>query len=81
MAESDFSESYDDEHLSVRQIRIAAAKNLISKRKEIVEHPFGTIKRSMDAGYCLTKGVRNVTGEFSLFPGLQYEASNQHYGY
>jgi len=31
-----------------------------------VEHPFGTVKRAMDAGYCLTKGLRNVTGEFSL---------------
>lgn len=31
-----------------------------------VEHPFGTLKRNMDAGYCLTKGLRNVSGEFSL---------------
>jgi len=23
------------------------------------------VKRAMDAGYCLTKGLRNVAGEFS----------------
>jgi len=31
-----------------------------------VEHPFGTIKWTMDSGYCLTKGLANVAGEFSL---------------
>ncbi|MDR0721901.1 MAG: transposase [Treponema sp.] len=36
------------------------------QRKSIVEHPFRTIKRSMDAGYCLTRGLRKVAGEFSL---------------
>ncbi|MDR2245595.1 MAG: transposase [Treponema sp.] len=36
------------------------------QRKSIVEHPFGAIKRGMDTGYCLTKGLRNVAGEFSL---------------
>jgi len=33
---------------------------------DFVEHPFGTVKRAMDTGYCLTKGLRNVAGEFSL---------------
>ena len=31
-----------------------------------MEHPFGTVKRAMDSGYCLTKGLRNVAREFSL---------------
>jgi len=66
MAESDFSKIYDDMNLHVKQIRIAADKGLIRQRKCIAEHPFGTIKRNMDAGYCLTKGLNNVTGEFSL---------------
>ncbi len=36
------------------------------KRKMIVEHPFGTIKRCMDAGYLLTKGKENVKAEVAL---------------
>jgi hypothetical protein len=38
----------------------------VKERKSIVEHPFGTIKRAMEAGYCLTKGKGNVSGEFAL---------------
>ena len=66
MAEADFSKKYDEEGLVIKQIRIAPNKELVKQRKSIVEHPFGTIKRAMDAGYCLTKGLRNVAGEFSL---------------
>ena len=66
MAEKDFSKEYNDQGLVVKQIRIAPDKVLIKQRKAIVEHPFGTIKRSMDAGYCLTKGLRKVPGEFAL---------------
>jgi len=36
------------------------------RQNELAEHPFGTVKRAMDAGYLLTKGIKNVTGEFSL---------------
>lgn len=36
------------------------------KRKMLAEHPFGTIKRGMDQGYCLTRGLAKVGGEFSL---------------
>jgi transposase len=66
MAEADFSKKYDEEGLVIKQIRIAPNKEIVKQRKSIVEHPFGTIKRAMDAGYCLTKGLRNVAGEFSL---------------
>jgi hypothetical protein len=66
MAEEDFSKSYNDTGLSVKQVRIKADKGIVGQRKSIVEHPFGTIKRGMDAGYCLTRGIRTVTGEFSL---------------
>ena len=31
-----------------------------------MEHPFGTIKRSMNQGYFLTRGLRNVGTEMSL---------------
>ncbi len=41
-------------------------KKFIDKRKEIVEHPFGTIKRSFGYTYFLLKGIEKVKGEFSL---------------
>jgi hypothetical protein len=66
MAEEDFSQVCNDTGLWVKQMRIKADKEIIRQRKSIVEHPFGTIKRSIDAGYCLTRGLRNVAGEFSL---------------
>ena len=40
--------------------------SFVSKRKEIVEHPFGTIKRSFGYTYFLLKGTEKVKGEFSL---------------
>lgn len=41
-------------------------KKLIEKRKEIVEHPYGTIKRSLGYTYFLLKGLKKIRGEFSL---------------
>lgn len=38
----------------------------VSLRKGLVEHPFGTIKRAMGAGYFLTRGLQKVSGEMSL---------------
>ena len=66
MSQSDFSKDYDDKDLAVKQIHIKPKKEIYDQRKSLSEHPFGTIKRSMDAGYCLLKGKRKVTAEFSL---------------
>lgn len=66
MPKANFSKIYEDKDLYVKQISIKANKKIVIQRKSVVEHPFGTIKRAMDAGYCLTKGVENVSGEFSL---------------
>ena len=66
MTASAFSKVYDDTGLFAKQIRIVGDKGVVKKRKCIVEHPFGTIKRNMDAGYCLMKGIPKVRGEFSL---------------
>jgi transposase len=46
--------------------RLRAEPNKVKKRKLIVEHPFGTIKRSMDQGYFLTRRLCNVRTEMSL---------------
>ena len=40
---------------------------LMQKRLCISEHPFGTLKRSMDAGYFLLRSKLKVAGEFALF--------------
>jgi hypothetical protein len=69
VTEEDFSKPCNDTGLSVKQVRIKADEGIIRRRKSIVEHPFETIKRGMEAGYYLTRGLRTVTGEFSLtFP-------------
>ena len=39
---------------------------LFAQRKALAEHPFGTMKRGMDQGYFLLKGLAKVRGEFSL---------------
>lgn len=39
---------------------------MMKKRKALVEHPFGTMKRAMNAGYFLCKGLAAVRAEFSL---------------
>jgi hypothetical protein len=50
MPEPAFSKIYNDQGLSVKQVRIRADRTLVKERKSIVEHPFGTIKRAMDGG-------------------------------
>lgn len=62
----DFKREYDATNLKVKQIEIKPDKNILKKRKCLSEHPFGIIKRCLDSGYCLTKGIDNVRGEFSL---------------
>jgi transposase len=66
MKKSEFSKTYDVQNFHVKQITVSSNREILKQRKCIVEHPFGTIKRNMDAGYCLTKGLKNVSGEFSL---------------
>jgi hypothetical protein len=46
--------------------RVFKNPDMVKKRKELVEHPFGTIKHWMDQGYFLMCGFENVTGEMSL---------------
>ncbi|MDR2204149.1 MAG: IS1182 family transposase [Nitrososphaerota archaeon] len=66
MREEEFSKVYDDADLYVKQIKVKPDKALVKLRKTLSEHPFGTVKRAMDAGYCLLKGIERVRGEFSL---------------
>ena len=56
-----------DEHLlEAMAQRLRRDRALFAQRKALSEHPFGTMKRGMDQGYFLLKGLRKVRGEFSL---------------
>lgn len=46
--------------------RLAARPEVLDRRRESVEHPFGTIKQWMNQGAFLMRRLENVRGEFSL---------------
>jgi hypothetical protein len=46
--------------------RVRARPEIMKQRKELVEHPFGTMKRGWDQGYFLMRGLAKVRAEFSL---------------
>jgi transposase len=48
------------------QDRMAKRPDVLDRRREIVEHPFGTIKQWMNQGAFLMCGLENVRAEFSL---------------
>jgi transposase len=56
-----------DEHLlEEMERRVKGNRAVMVQRAALAEHPFGTMKRGMDQGYFLLKGLRKVRGEFSL---------------
>jgi hypothetical protein len=46
--------------------RLKARPELLDRRREVVEHPFGSIKQWMYQGAFLMRGLANVRAEFSL---------------
>jgi hypothetical protein len=52
--------------LDVMEQRLTDHPELRTRRKAIVEHPFGSMKRGMDQGYFLMRGLVKVKSEFSL---------------
>ena len=46
--------------------RLRTRPDLLDRRREIVEHPFGSIKQWMGQGAFLTRGLDGVRAEFSL---------------
>ena len=46
--------------------RVQANPALLKQRKELIEHIFGTMKRSMDQGYFLLRTRKKVAAEMSL---------------
>jgi transposase len=56
---------FDDAVLANRN-RVLANPDTYKQRKEIIEHPFGTVKRSWGYYYTLLKTKKKVSGEFAL---------------
>lgn len=57
----------EDEHLMEEMAeRMVQAPEKIKQRKELVEHPFGTIKRALGYDHFLLKGLEKVRTEWSL---------------
>ena len=48
------------------QARLVKCPGILDRRRESVEHPFGTIKQWMNQGAFLMRGLEKVRGEFSL---------------
>lgn len=55
-----------EELLDQMAARVAARPDIMGTRKALVEHPFGTIKRAMQQGEFLMKGLPKVRTEMSL---------------
>lgn len=60
------SRSKDQDFLDTVDARTQENMDKYLLRQMIVEHPYGTIKRAMDAGYYLCRGMESVVGETSL---------------
>ena len=48
------------------EARLALRPDILDRRRETVEHPFGSIKQWMNQGAFLTRGLQKVHAEFSL---------------
>jgi hypothetical protein len=57
--------AYED-LLEDMQRRVRANRHKMMLRKQLVEHPSGTIKRAWNQGYFLTKRLESVNAEMSL---------------
>jgi hypothetical protein len=52
-----------EELLEAMKRRIKEEPEKMELRRDLSEHPFGTVKRAFNQGYLLMKGLRKVTGE------------------
>jgi len=56
----------DEAYLEAMARRVRAQPEKVRQRKALVEHPFGTMKHSMQQGNFLTRGIANVRTEMGL---------------
>ena len=52
--------------VKIVKIKFRPDRKKMDKRKNLSEHPFGTIKRSLGGTYFLLRGLKNVAAEFAL---------------
>ena len=57
---------WDEDVLERIQRRVHQQPDKMRKRKQLVEHPFGTMKRWMEQGYFLMRRQEKVATEMSL---------------
>lgn len=60
------SRHFDEDVLDEVANRTEANPLMIRRRKGMVEHPFGTLKRRMDGGRFLVRGLQKVKAEMAL---------------
>jgi transposase len=60
------SRHFEEDVLNEVAERTAANPLMMRRRKGIVEHPFGTLKRRMDGGRFLVRGLLKVKAEMAL---------------
>ena len=56
---------YDD-YIEDNKSRTLLNKETYGRRQQIIEHPFGTIKRQWGYDYTLLKGLKKVSGEWAI---------------
>jgi hypothetical protein len=56
----------DEAVLDRMETRLKANPEILGQRRELVEHPFGSIKQRMNQGAFLMRGLEKVRAEFSL---------------
>ena len=61
-----FRVSKNEDALDRMAERLKARPEILDRRRETVEHPFGTIKQWMNQGAFLMRGLEKVRAEFSL---------------
>ncbi len=60
------SRHFDEDVLNEVADRTEANPLMMRRRKAMVEHPFGTLKRRMDGGRFLVRGLQKVKAEMAL---------------
>jgi transposase len=56
----------DEEHMTDLRQRLESDPDMIKNRKQLCEHPFGTLKRGMGYDHFLMRGIEKTTAEMGL---------------
>ena len=62
----EISENFEKMEKFREKVKSDLGKKIVQKRKELVEHPFGTIKRNFGYTYFMQSGIEKIKAEFSF---------------